>query len=73
MPPPQQSNHESSFFPTRSDDASYAYGAENFRGIDEESCKQACLKNCSCRAALFQYSGNVSDGYFFLPSQPTLF
>ncbi|CAL9189267.1 unnamed protein product [Musa hybrid cultivar] len=54
--------HDVSYF-------SYAYGAANFRGIDEESCKQACLKNCSCRAALFQYSGNVSDGNCFLPLQ----
>ncbi|URE10478.1 G-type lectin S-receptor-like serine threonine-protein kinase SD2-5-like [Musa troglodytarum] len=54
--------HDVSYF-------SYVYGAANFRGIDEESCKQACLKNCSCRAALFQYSGNVSDGNCFLPSQ----
>ncbi|XP_039809492.1 epidermis-specific secreted glycoprotein EP1-like [Panicum virgatum] len=26
--------------------------------IDEESCKNACLRNCSCKAAFFQYSGN---------------
>ncbi|XP_065042484.1 G-type lectin S-receptor-like serine/threonine-protein kinase SD2-5 [Musa acuminata AAA Group] len=37
--------------------------------IDEERCKQACLKNCSCKAALFQYAANVSNGYCFLPSQ----
>ncbi|RCV25165.1 hypothetical protein SETIT_5G144200v2 [Setaria italica] len=25
--------------------------------IDEESCKKACLQNCSCKAAFFQYGG----------------
>ncbi|CAO2194110.1 unnamed protein product [Urochloa humidicola] len=25
--------------------------------IDEESCKKACLRNCSCKAAFFQYGG----------------
>nr|DAD48200.1 TPA_asm: hypothetical protein HUJ06_018137 [Nelumbo nucifera] len=34
-----------------------------------ENCKQACLKNCSCKAALFVYVYNVSDGNCFLPSQ----
>lgn len=36
---------------------------------DEESCKQACLRNCSCKAALFQYGDNTSLGYCLLPSQ----
>ncbi|KAJ8626666.1 hypothetical protein MRB53_019973 [Persea americana] len=39
------------------------------RGTDVESCKQACLNNCSCKAAFFQYDGNISDGSCFLPSQ----
>ncbi|XP_072998748.1 G-type lectin S-receptor-like serine/threonine-protein kinase SD2-5 [Typha latifolia] len=39
------------------------------QGISETSCKQACLNNCSCKAALFQYGGNVSHGSCFLPSQ----
>ncbi|KAG1330233.1 G-type lectin S-receptor-like serine/threonine-protein kinase SD2-5 [Cocos nucifera] len=37
--------------------------------VAEESCKQTCLKNCSCKAAIFQYEQNTSDGYCFLPSQ----
>ncbi|XP_020588245.1 epidermis-specific secreted glycoprotein EP1-like [Phalaenopsis equestris] len=36
---------------------------------DIESCKQACLRNCSCKAALFQYGGNASSGSCYLPSQ----
>ncbi|KAG6493811.1 hypothetical protein ZIOFF_048814 [Zingiber officinale] len=55
------------------DDVSYFTfrysGAAAFENIDEASCKQACLKNCSCKAALFQYGGNVSNGYCFLPTQ----
>lgn len=44
-------------------------GAAAFKNIDEASCKRACLQNCSCKAALFQYGGNVSDGDCFLPTQ----
>ncbi|CAO2186110.1 unnamed protein product [Urochloa humidicola] len=29
---------------------------------DEESCKKACLENCSCHAALFQYDKNGPNG-----------
>ncbi|XXG67512.1 hypothetical protein AAC387_Pa06g0843 [Persea americana] len=39
------------------------------RGTDVESCKQACLNNCSCKAAFFRYRGNISDGDCFLPSE----
>ncbi|GJU86262.1 G-type lectin S-receptor-like serine/threonine-protein kinase SD2-5 [Tanacetum coccineum] len=35
---------------------------------DMETCKQACLSNCSCKAALFQYGSNSSDGSCYLPS-----
>ncbi|OEL25522.1 G-type lectin S-receptor-like serine/threonine-protein kinase SD2-5 [Dichanthelium oligosanthes] len=38
--------------------------------IDEESCKKACLRNCSCKAAFFQYGGNdSSQGSCYLPTQ----
>ncbi|CAL4958849.1 unnamed protein product [Urochloa decumbens] len=38
--------------------------------IDEESCKKACLQNCSCKAAFFQYFGNyTSQGSCYLPTQ----
>ncbi|TVU22782.1 hypothetical protein EJB05_32500, partial [Eragrostis curvula] len=38
--------------------------------IDEESCKKACLSNCSCKAALFQYSSDdTSKGSCYLPTQ----
>ncbi|CAO2209512.1 unnamed protein product [Urochloa humidicola] len=38
--------------------------------IDEESCKKACLQNCSCKAAFFQYGGNdTSQGSCYLPTQ----
>ncbi|KAG6778905.1 hypothetical protein POTOM_015268 [Populus tomentosa] len=38
------------------------------KGTDMKSCKDACLKNCACNAALFQYYVNVSHGNCFLPS-----
>ncbi|GFZ11788.1 rop guanine nucleotide exchange factor-like protein [Actinidia rufa] len=34
-----------------------------------ENCKEACLNNCSCKAALFEYEFNVSHGNCALPSQ----
>ncbi|KAJ1282104.1 hypothetical protein BS78_03G024500 [Paspalum vaginatum] len=38
--------------------------------VDEESCKRACLQNCSCKAAFFQYGGNdTSKGSCYLPTQ----
>ncbi|XP_062232900.1 G-type lectin S-receptor-like serine/threonine-protein kinase SD2-5 [Phragmites australis] len=38
--------------------------------IDEESCKGACLRNCSCKAALFQYDpDDTSTGSCYLPTQ----
>ncbi|KAI3696113.1 hypothetical protein L1987_79122 [Smallanthus sonchifolius] len=35
--------------------------------VDIETCKQACANNCSCKAALFQYGSDSSDGSCFLP------
>ncbi|KAF8714349.1 hypothetical protein HU200_027813 [Digitaria exilis] len=39
--------------------------------VNEESCKKACLRNCSCKAAFFQYGrdGNTSQGSCYLPTQ----
>lgn len=36
--------------------------------IDEESCKQACLRNCSCKAAVIHYESS-SYGYCLLLSE----
>ncbi|RLM92809.1 hypothetical protein C2845_PM08G02110 [Panicum miliaceum] len=36
---------------------------------DEESCKMACLGNCSCKAALFGYNTDASNGSCLLISQ----
>ena len=33
---------------------------------DIENCKQACMRNCSCKAALFRYGSNSSSGGCFL-------
>ncbi|CAI9296510.1 unnamed protein product [Lactuca saligna] len=37
--------------------------------VEMETCKQACLNKCSCKAALFKYDSNSSSGACFLPSQ----
>ncbi|KAL9160505.1 hypothetical protein ABFS82_08G204700 [Erythranthe guttata] len=34
-----------------------------------DTCKEACLRNCSCRAAIFQYGFNSSSGNCYLPSR----
>ncbi|RLN23164.1 G-type lectin S-receptor-like serine/threonine-protein kinase SD2-5 [Panicum miliaceum] len=45
-------------------------GAALLRMIDEESCKKACLRNCTCKAAFFQYFDNdTSRGSCYLPTQ----
>ncbi|CAH1440775.1 unnamed protein product [Lactuca virosa] len=42
----------------------------NMEHVDMETCKQACLNNCSCKAAIFEYLGsNSSSGYCDLPSE----
>lgn len=45
-----------------------------FNSIDswitnEESCKQACLKNCSCEAVFFKYTMNSTNGSCYMPSE----
>ncbi|XP_076890120.1 G-type lectin S-receptor-like serine/threonine-protein kinase SD2-5 [Bidens hawaiensis] len=35
--------------------------------VDSETCKQACVNNCSCKAAFFQYGLNASSGDCYLP------
>ncbi|KAF8006267.1 hypothetical protein BT93_K0531 [Corymbia citriodora subsp. variegata] len=37
--------------------------------IDVSSCKEACTKNCSCKAAIFQYESNRTSGRCYLPTQ----
>ncbi|KAJ0662234.1 putative protein kinase RLK-Pelle-SD-2b family [Helianthus annuus] len=37
--------------------------------VSMERCKQACLNNCSCKAAFFHYYLNASSGDCFLPSE----
>ncbi|KAI9198618.1 hypothetical protein LWI28_019179 [Acer negundo] len=43
--------------------------AADLKGIPMESCKQACLRNCTCKAALFRFYYNITHGDCFLPSQ----
>ncbi|KAF2302962.1 hypothetical protein GH714_011991 [Hevea brasiliensis] len=43
-------------------------GAAALKGTDIESCKKECLKNCSCKVALFRHDYNSLLGDCFLPS-----
>ncbi|KAK1286556.1 G-type lectin S-receptor-like serine/threonine-protein kinase SD2-5 [Acorus calamus] len=44
-------------------------GAAALNDTDAETCRTACLKNCSCKAALIQYSVNTSHVDCYLPTQ----
>ncbi|KAI3730408.1 hypothetical protein L1987_61578 [Smallanthus sonchifolius] len=48
---------------------SYFTFTTDLEGVSMEACKQACLNNCSCKAAFFQYDLNASSGECFLPSE----
>ncbi|KAI3465873.1 hypothetical protein Pfo_022536 [Paulownia fortunei] len=50
-------------------DVTYFDFMTDITGTDMNSCKVACLKNCSCKAAIFIYGSNSSDGDCYLPSQ----
>ncbi|KAK2965648.1 hypothetical protein RJ640_000417 [Escallonia rubra] len=52
-------------------DFSFTYGLDQplHPNTDVESCKNACLDNCNCKAALFQYERNISSGQCSMPSQ----
>ncbi|KAI3516917.1 hypothetical protein L1887_16063 [Cichorium endivia] len=46
----------------------FTYTAD-MEGVDMETCKQACLEKCSCKAALFEYGSNTTTGNCYLPSE----
>ncbi|KAL5837194.1 hypothetical protein ACOSQ3_014363 [Xanthoceras sorbifolium] len=50
-------------------DTTYFNFRSDLQNIDPEQCKQACLQNCSCKAALFRYGWNSSVGECYLPSE----
>ncbi|XBH65889.1 hypothetical protein VPH35_119383 [Triticum aestivum] len=37
-------------------DVSYFDNSHEVMNLDEDDCKQACLKNCSCKAVMFSYN-----------------
>ncbi|KAL0320414.1 UNVERIFIED_CONTAM: G-type lectin S-receptor-like serine/threonine-protein kinase [Sesamum radiatum] len=51
------------------EDVTYFTFKSDIRSTDKKSCKEACFKNCSCKAAVFIYGSNSSDGNCYLPSQ----
>ncbi|KAL9457084.1 hypothetical protein AB3S75_006175 [Citrus x aurantiifolia] len=50
-------------------DITYFTFSSDLTNTDSETCKQACLKNCSCKAALFRYGWNPSAGECSLLSE----
>ncbi|KAL2247199.1 UNVERIFIED_CONTAM: G-type lectin S-receptor-like serine/threonine-protein kinase SD2-5 [Sesamum indicum] len=51
------------------EDVTYFSFTPDIRTTDMKSCKEACFKNCSCKAAIFRYGSNSSNGDCYLPSQ----
>ncbi|KAK8940225.1 hypothetical protein KSP40_PGU004752 [Platanthera guangdongensis] len=39
------------------------------RTTDENNYKEACLRNCSCKAALFRYNGDLTACSCYPPSE----
>nr|XP_043619479.1 G-type lectin S-receptor-like serine/threonine-protein kinase SD2-5 [Erigeron canadensis] len=51
------------------DYSSYFTFTANLQNVSLETCKQECLRNCSCKAALFQYDyDSNSSGECYLPT-----
>ncbi|KAK2632405.1 hypothetical protein EUGRSUZ_L01597 [Eucalyptus grandis] len=42
---------------------------EDLMNISASSCKEACAKNCSCKAAIFWYESERTSGNCYLPIQ----
>ncbi|KAL5707447.1 hypothetical protein ACHQM5_018349 [Ranunculus cassubicifolius] len=51
------------------EDVAYFYYPANITNTGIESCKHACLNNCTCKYALFLYGSNNSNGNCYLPSE----
>ncbi|KAJ0046900.1 hypothetical protein Pint_04785 [Pistacia integerrima] len=47
------------------DGVTYFGFVPHLNNITDVECKTACLRNCSCKAAFFQYGGNLSLGNCF--------
>ncbi|KAJ0669745.1 putative protein kinase RLK-Pelle-SD-2b family [Helianthus annuus] len=45
------------------------YKTADMTDVSIDTCKHACLNNCSCNATLFQYHFNASSGNCFLRSE----
>ena len=60
------SSQSQSFLEIR--DLYYIAFSIDINNTDKETCKLACLKNCSCKLALFRYESNASSGDCFLLS-----
>ncbi|KAJ9554555.1 hypothetical protein OSB04_018600 [Centaurea solstitialis] len=58
--------HDQDFIPLANID--YSTFTATLETVSVEACKQACLNNCSCKAALFRYGLNASPGDCSLPS-----
>ncbi|KAL9993883.1 putative protein kinase RLK-Pelle-SD-2b family [Helianthus debilis subsp. tardiflorus] len=45
----------------------FGYSPAVMKDVNVETCRQACLNSCSCKAAVFEQDSNISHGKCFLP------
>ncbi|CAI9776983.1 unnamed protein product [Fraxinus pennsylvanica] len=51
------------------DETTYFTFTPDISSTNINRCKETCLKNCSCKAAIFRYGSDPFDGDCYLPSQ----
>ncbi|KAI4378352.1 hypothetical protein MLD38_015843 [Melastoma candidum] len=51
------------------EDVTYFHFRADIVGVDAKGCRDACSRNCSCKAAFFKHSLDKSHGACFLPSE----
>ncbi|KAK2979761.1 hypothetical protein RJ640_013401 [Escallonia rubra] len=51
------------------DDVTYFEFVPVLADTDVQNCKEACLKNCSCRAAVYRHNSSMSSGECSMPSK----
>ncbi|EEF36480.1 serine-threonine protein kinase, plant-type, putative [Ricinus communis] len=50
-------------------DTTYFSFRTDLENVDSKRCKEACLQNCSCKAAIFRYGSDHANGSCHLPNQ----
>ncbi|KAJ0479211.1 putative non-specific serine/threonine protein kinase [Helianthus annuus] len=57
------------FFTSLENVTVHTYSPADMKGVSMDICVEACLTNCSCKAAVFKYYSYSSNGSCYLPSE----